>query len=62
MPVFKEHKLPLAELFKVIPEEILVALAKETDVDYYAKALRGKLLFYLLLLALCYSTSVCIVD
>jgi hypothetical protein len=52
MAVFKTHKLPLAGLLQVIPEELFVSLAEETGVDYYAKALRGKLLFYLLLYAL----------
>jgi len=52
MAVFKDNKLKLSDLFKVIPEEIFVAMAKTTHVDYYAKALHGKLLFYLLFYAL----------
>jgi len=52
MAVFKDHKLKLSELFKVIPEEIFVAIAENTNVDYYAKSLNGKLLYYLLLYAL----------
>jgi len=52
MAIFTKHKLKLAELFKVIPEEIFVSIAQDTQVDYYSKVLRGKLLFYLLLYAL----------
>ena len=37
MSVFKEHKLKLSELFKVIPEEIFVGIAKSVNVDYYTK-------------------------
>jgi hypothetical protein len=52
MAVFEDHKLKLLELFKAIPEEIFVDLAKNTKVDHYAKVLHGKLFFYLLLYAL----------
>jgi len=52
MAIFKEHKLQLLELFKGIPEEIFVDLAKNTKVDHYAKVLHGKLFFYMLLYAL----------
>ena len=52
MAIFGNHKLQLAELFKVIPEELFVSISKDTNVDYYSKVLNGKLLFYLLLYAL----------
>jgi hypothetical protein len=52
MAVFKDNKLRLSELFKAIPEDIFVSMAEKTNVDYYAKSLQGKLLFYLLLYAL----------
>jgi len=52
MAIFKDHKLKLAELFKSIPEELFVSIAQETNVDYYSKTLKGKLLFYLLLYSL----------
>jgi hypothetical protein len=52
MAIFANHKLKLAELFKVIPEELFASIAKETQVDYYSKVLTGKLLFYLLLYGL----------
>jgi hypothetical protein len=52
MAVFKDHKLKLSELFKVIPEDIFAAIAEDTNVDYYVKSLYGKLLYYLLLYAL----------
>jgi len=52
MAIFKNHKLKLAELFKVIPEELFASISKDTNVDYYSKVLNGKLLFYLLLYAL----------
>jgi len=52
MAIFKNHKLQLAALLKVIPEELFVSIAQHTHVDYYSKVLHGKLLFYLLLYAL----------
>ena len=52
MAVFKEHKLKLSELFKVIPEEVFIGIANSTNVDYYTKSLYGRLLYYLLLYAL----------
>ena len=52
MAIFKDHKLNFSELFNVIPEEIFVAIAENTNVDYYAKSLNGKLFYYLLLYAL----------
>jgi hypothetical protein len=36
----------------MIPEELFSQLAQDTKVDYYAKALHGKMLFYLLLYSL----------
>jgi len=52
MAIFHNHKLRLAELFKVIPEALFAQIAKDTNVDYYCKVLNGKLLFYLLLYAM----------
>ena len=52
MAIFTNHKLQLAELFKVIPEELFEAISRDTNVDFYSKVLNGKLLFYLLLYAL----------
>jgi len=52
MAIFTNHRLQLVELFKVIPEELFSSLAQDTQVDYYSKVLKGKLLFYLLLYAL----------
>jgi hypothetical protein len=47
MAIFRDHKLKLAESFKVIPEELFVLISQDTHVDYYSKVLKGKLLFYL---------------
>jgi len=52
MAIFTNHKLQLAELFKLIPEELFEAISRDTNVDFYSKVLNGKLLFYLLLYAL----------
>ena len=52
MALFKEHKLHLAQLFKVIPDDFFAPIAQDTQVDYYSKVLDGKLLFYLLLYTL----------
>jgi hypothetical protein len=52
MAIFKNHKIDLSTLIKVIPEELFTQLSIDTQVDYYAKVLYGKVLFYLLLYAL----------
>lgn len=48
MAIFKDHKIGVAELLSVIPDEALSRLAKESNVDYCAKVLYGRTLFYLL--------------
>lgn len=49
MSVFRDHKIAARELLEVIPEKLLSNLSSSTKVDYYAKVLHGKKLFYLLL-------------
>jgi len=49
MSVFKEHKLKVKQLLEFIPESLLANLSTNTKVDYYAKVLHGKKLFYLLM-------------
>ncbi|SMC34536.1 IS4 family transposase [Cellulophaga tyrosinoxydans] len=49
MPVFKDHKITVSQLLGVIPEVLLSKLSLTTKVDYYAKVLHGKKMFYLLL-------------
>ncbi|GHT37610.1 hypothetical protein FACS189435_2980 [Bacteroidia bacterium] len=46
------HTLSLQKLLQEVPGAELTRIAKETEVDYYAKALNGKLMFYLLLYGL----------
>lgn len=48
MAIFRDHKIGVAELLSVIPDSHLSKLAKETNVDYCAKVLHGRTLFYLL--------------
>jgi hypothetical protein len=50
--MFKDHKVNIAELLGVIPDEMLSHLSGKTGVDYYSKVLQGKKLFYLLLYGL----------
>jgi hypothetical protein len=52
MSIFREHKVQLVELLRIISEESFSKLAIETQVDHYAKVLKGKTLFCLLLYAL----------
>jgi hypothetical protein len=52
MAIFTDHKVQLTQLLKIIPEDLFEQLALDTKVDYYAKALHGKMLFYLLLYSL----------
>ena len=49
MSVFKDHKISVNQLLRVIPEALLSKLSATTKVDYYAKVLHGKKMFYLLL-------------
>ncbi len=49
MSLFKDHKVSVSQLLGVIPEALLSKLSATTKVDYYAKVLHGKKLFYLLL-------------
>ncbi len=49
MSVFKDHKISVSQLLGVIPEALLSKLSLTTKVDYYAKVLHGKKMFYLLL-------------
>ena len=49
MSLFKGHKISVNQLLGVIPEALLSKLAVTTKVDYYAKVLHGKKMFYLLL-------------
>ena len=49
MSVFKDHKVSVNQLLGVIPEALLSKLSLTTKVDYYAKVLHGKKMFYLLL-------------
>lgn len=49
MASFKVHKVAVNHLLGVIPEGLLSQLSDQTQVDYYAKALHGRKMFYLLL-------------
>jgi len=49
MSVFKEHKIRVKQLLEFIPESLLANLSANSKVDYYAKVLHGKKLFYLLM-------------
>lgn len=49
MSVFKDHKISVVQLLGVVPEALLSKLSSTTKVDYYAKVLHGKKMFYLLL-------------
>lgn len=49
MSIFKGHKISVNQLLGVIPEALLSKLSETTKVDYYAKVLHGKKMFYLLL-------------
>ncbi|GHT07549.1 hypothetical protein AGMMS49525_16710 [Bacteroidia bacterium] len=52
MAKFTKHSLQLSELLRLIPEEIFVEIARDTQVDYYAKVLKGKMLFNMLFYAM----------
>ncbi|MDJ1498701.1 IS4 family transposase [Cytophagaceae bacterium DM2B3-1] len=49
MSLFKDHKVSVSEVLSFIPEALLSHLSTTTKVDYYAKVLHGKKMFYLLL-------------
>jgi len=49
MAIFKEHKVTVNDLLRVIPQTLLSHLSQNTKVDYYSKVLHGKKLFYLLM-------------
>lgn len=49
MSIFKGHNISVNQLLGVIPEALLSKLSITTKVDYYAKVLHGKKMFYLLL-------------
>jgi transposase len=49
MAVFKGHKITINHLLQFIPEALLTHLSENSKVDYYAKVLHGKKLFYLLM-------------
>lgn len=52
MAIFKDHKIGVAELLSVIPDDALCRLSKQSNVDYCAKVLHGRTLFYLLIFGL----------
>jgi hypothetical protein len=49
MSFFKDHKVTVKELLDIIPDELLTHLSRTTKIDYYAKTLHGRKLFYLLI-------------
>ena len=50
--IFKDHKVTVQQVVRLIPENLLSTLAINTKVDYCAKVLQGERLFYLLLYAI----------
>jgi len=52
MMKFKEDGIGVEDLLKLIPEELLLDIAAETNVDYQVKKLYGRNVFNLLLYAL----------
>lgn len=49
MSISKDYRIGVNQLLDVIPEALLSHLSENTKVDYYAKVLHGKKLFYLLM-------------
>jgi len=49
MAVFKDHKISIKYLLGFIPEALIANLSLTTRIDYYAKVLHGRKMFYLLL-------------
>lgn len=45
---FKNHQVSASELLEFIPDALLTHLSSTTKVDYYAKVLHGRKMFYLL--------------
>jgi hypothetical protein len=52
MAIFKDHKIDIKQLLGFIPEALLSRLPESTKVDYFAKVLQGKKMFYLLICGL----------
>jgi hypothetical protein len=52
MAIFKQHSLQLSKLLHLIPDDLFVEIIRDTKVDYYAKALKGKMLFNMLFYAI----------
>jgi len=48
----KNKNITVKELLSIIPDDSLVALAKDTNVDYCSKVLFGRSVFYMLLMGL----------
>jgi transposase len=48
----KHQDISVSELLNLIPDQELVRLAAETNVDHYSKVLYGKSMFYMLLMGL----------
>jgi len=48
----KNKNITVKKLLSVIPDDSLVALAKDTNVDYCSKVLFGRSVFYMLLMGL----------
>ena len=49
MSVLSNHKIGAKQLLEVIPDALFSDLSSTTNVDYYAKVLHGKKMFYLLM-------------
>ncbi len=49
MTQIKDHKIGVKALLNFIPDNIIEKLAQDTNVDHYAKVLKGRNMFYLLL-------------
>lgn len=49
MSVFRDHKIGASQLLEVIPDVLFSGLTSSSKVDYYAKVLHGKKMFYLLM-------------
>jgi len=47
--VFKDHEINVKNLLGFIPEALIANLSLTTKIDYYAKVLHGRKMFYLLL-------------
>ncbi len=47
--MFSDHKIKVKDILSSIPDDLIKSLAKDSNVDHYAKVLKGKNMFYLLL-------------